>query len=40
MSHKQTIAGLDIEIFTNISVERIYNIVKDIKNTQMCNWIW
>ena len=28
MACKQTFAGLDIDLFTHISVERIYNMVK------------
>ena len=35
MSKRQNIVGLDIDLFTHIYVERIYNIVKDFK-THMC----
>ena len=35
MSHRKNIAGLDIDLFTNISVERIYNMVKYFKR-QRC----
>ena len=35
MIHKQTIAGLGIDLFTNISGERIEKMVKDIK-THRC----
>ena len=28
--HKQTLAGLDIELFAHISVDIIYNMVKDL----------
>ena len=29
--YRQNLAGLDIDIFTDIYVERIYNMVKDFK---------
>ena len=35
MTHKKALAGLDIDLFTNISVEIIENMVKDFK-TQRC----
>ena len=28
MSHRKTLAGLDIDLFTHIYVERIYNMVR------------
>ena len=31
MSHRQTLAGLNIDLFTHIYVERIYNTVKNFK---------
>ena len=31
MSHKKNLEGLDIELFTNISVEIIDNMVKNLK---------
>ena len=35
MIHKRTLAGLEIDIFTHIYVEEIYNMVKDF-NIHRC----
>ena len=35
MIHKKTLVGLEIDLFTHISVEIIHNIVKDF-NTHRC----
>ena len=35
MSHRKTLDGLEIDLFTHISVERIYNLDKDFK-THRC----
>ena len=35
MIHGETLVGLDIDLFTHISVDRIYNMVKYL-NTHRC----
>ena len=35
IKHKKTLAGHDIDLFTHISVNIIYNMVKDL-NMHMC----
>ena len=35
MIHRKTLSGLDIDLFTNISIKTIYNMVTDFK-THRC----